>query len=281
MGNVGVTPAPAVQHDPVDTQGKNNLPVHCVIVTTSDLQGVLGAPEQCFNVTLRDIFKQVIATGRYNFAAARKRIPSGLKVTAWREFLEDYADNRIVDYLAYGWPINHDRVSPLQATPANHPSATAYNADIEHYIAVERTHRALASPFEGPPTSLFHTSPLMTKPKRDSRFRRFIMDLSWPQGAVVNDGIDSKHYIDGPMDVTLPTADYMAQRIIELGTGAWMYKTDLARGYRQLRVDPWDWILLGFANGGQNYMDICPPFGLQTSAMFMQRTSQAICYIHG
>ena len=60
-----------------------------------------------------------------------------------------------------------------------------------------------------------------------------------------------------------------------------MYKTDLSRGYRQLRVDPWDWPLLGFAHKGSYYMDLCPPFGLRTSAMCMQRTSEAISYIHG
>ena len=281
VGEVGVTEAPAVHTDLVDSRKTNTAQVHCDIVAGGDLGGELASPEECFNVTLRDIFNEVIATGKYNYNAARRRIPSGLKITAWREFLDDYADNRIVDYLAFGWPINHDRVTPLQATPANHPSADNYSADIAHYIAVEQTNRALAGPFDGPPTSPFHTSPLMTKPKRDSRFRRVIMDLSWPKGAAVNDGIDSDRYIDGPMDVTLPTADYMAHRIIDLGPGAWMYKSDLARGYRQLRVDPWDWTLLGFTNGGQCYMDLCPPFGLKTSAMFMQRTSQAICYIHG
>ena len=56
VGDVGVIAAPAVHHDPVDTQGKNNKQVHCDIVATGDLHGELDGPEQCFNVTLRDIF---------------------------------------------------------------------------------------------------------------------------------------------------------------------------------------------------------------------------------
>ena len=281
IGNeMGVT-GPSARHSaPVDIANNVAVQVHRGIVTEPDLNGGQDDATECFNVTLRDIFNEVIATGKYNFAAARRRIPSGLKANTWRHFLEDYSDKHITDYLEFGWPINHDRVTPLQATLVNHPSATNYSADIEHYIAVERANRALAGPFQGPPTSPFHISPLMTKPKRDSRYRRVIMDLSWPKGAAVNDGIDAKQYIDGPMEVTLPTADYMADRILQLGPGAWLYKTDLARGYRQLRVDPWDWTLLGFMNGGQSYMDICPPFGLRSSAMFMQRTSQAICHIH-
>ena len=99
-------------------------------------------------------------------------------------------------------------------------------------------------------------------------------------GAAVNDGISTDTYIDGPATITLPTADYMAQRIVELGPGAHMYKTDLSRGYRQLRVDPCDWSLLGFTHHGLYFMDLCPPFGLCTSAMFMQRTMQAVCVMH-
>ena len=107
------------------------------------------------------------------------------------------------------------------------------------------------------------------------------MDCSWPKGAAINDGIDPKCYIDGPANITLPTADYMADRLLQLGKGAFLYKTDLARGYRQLRVDPHDWPLLGFKHRGRYYLDICPPFGLRSSAMCMQRTAEAIVYLHG
>ena len=72
----------------------------------------------------------------------------------------------------------------------------------------------------------------------------------------------------------------MADRVTSLGRGAYIYKSDISRGYRQLRVDPSDWPLLGFTHNGRVFMDICPPFGLRTSAMFMQRTTQAVCFIH-
>ena len=107
------------------------------------------------------------------------------------------------------------------------------------------------------------------------------MDLSWPAGGSVNEGIDSERYIDGEATVRLPTVDYMEERLLRLGKGTFMYKTDLARGYRQLRVDPLDWPLLGFMHEGSIYLDICPPFGLKSAAMCMQRTSEAICFVHG
>ena len=73
----------------------------------------------------------------------------------------------------------------------------------------------------------------------------------------------------------------MEGRLLQLGKGAFLYKTDLARGYRQLRVDPGDWPLLGFRHGEYFFVDICPPFGLRTSALCMQRTAEAISWIHG
>ena len=75
---------------------------------------------------------------------------------------------------------------------------------------------------------------LMMRPKKDSTHRRVIMDLSWPPGSAVNDGIDTESYLDGPGTIALPTIDYMEQRLLALGPGAFLYKTDLARGYRQL-----------------------------------------------
>ena len=73
----------------------------------------------------------------------------------------------------------------------------------------------------------------------------------------------------------------MESRLLQLGKGAFLYKTDLARGYRQLRVDPNDWPLLGIQHNGEFFLDICLPFGLSTSALFMQRTSEAISWMHG
>ena len=229
---------------------------------------------------LKKIYDIVSATGRYNFAQARCTVPSALHIDEWRRRLVGHGDINLADYLQYGWPINFNRLSPLCPTYHNHPSATQFEADIDHYIDTELGHGALLGPFRGPPTLNCHLSPLMTRTKKDAEHRRVIMDLSWPDGAAVNDGVDQAAYIDGPATITLPTADFMVAKILELGPGAWLYKTDLARGYRQLRVDPLDWPFLCFKHRDQWYMDICPPFGLRSSAMCMQRTTEAISYMH-
>ena len=236
-----------------------------------------GPPRDQRRADLRRVYETVVATGHYNYEGARFRVPSGLNIAAWKEYLADYTDGHLVQMLEFGWPVNFDRSAPLKSTLDNHASATLYEADIDHYIATELEHQALIGPFDGPTVAPTHVSPLMTKPKKDSPHRRVIMDLSWPDGASINDGVEAGTYLDAEAKITLPTVQYMEDRLLELGPGAWMYKTDLARGYRQLRVDPTDWPLLGLQHRGKFYLDMCPPFGLKTSALFMQRTS----YVHG
>ena len=232
-------------------------------LSTADTQG--------FNAQLRDIFVRVGATGQYNYRGARARVPSGLNVRAWRHYLEDYNDGGLVDFIEFGWPVHYVGGTPLVATDINHASARRFPDDVDFYVQTELGHGALAGPFDGPPVQGLHISPLMTRPKRGSAHRRVIMDLSWPKGGAVNDGVVTDLYVDGPTSFRLPTVEYMVARLLDLGPGAYMYKTDLARGYRQLRVDPGDWPLLGFRHKGAYYMDICPPFGLRTSALCMQQ----------
>ena len=236
----------------------------------SDIQQELGG-----------IYTAVTTTGGHNYKGARVRVPSGLCVEAWDKYLEGYHDRNLVDFLAFGWPVNCDLSATLIPTFRNHPSALQYPGDIEFYVNTERGFGALGGPYVSSPFTYFQTSPLMTKPKKDATHRRVIMDLSWPPMYSVNDAIRGKEYVDGDMAITLPTIEYMEGRILELGQGAYLYKTDLARGYRQLRVDPSDWPLLGFTHDGKYYFDLCPPFGLRTSALCMQRTAEAISWIHG
>ena len=226
------------------------------------------------------IYNRVVMAGGHNYNTTRIRVPSGLNMEAWREWLKGYHDRTLAEFLEFGWPVNFDRRSPLGAMQSNHPSAMACEEHIDFYVDTERRFGALLGPFSSPPFRWLHLSPLMTRSKRDTDKRRVIMDLSWPPGQAINDGIQTEWYLDGPAKIRLPTVDYMEGRLLELGRGAFLYKTDLARGYRQLRVDPGDWPLLGFTHRGRFYVDVCPPFGLRTSAMCMQRTTEAISWMH-
>ena len=70
------------------------------------------------------------------------------------------------------------------------------------------------------------------------------------------------------------------QNIIRLkGRHCNFFKLDLSRAYRQLRIDPRDYHLLGFRHHGSFYVDIAPPFGLRSSAMMCQRTTNAVTFM--
>ena len=129
------------------------------------------------NALLKKIFGVVASTGQPNYSAARIPLPSDLNISNWRADLVGYADYKIVDFLAYGWLIGINREAILHSQYESHPSARAHAGDVTHYIATELGHRALLCPFEGPPAANCHYSPLMTRHKRDSKFRRVIVDL--------------------------------------------------------------------------------------------------------
>ena len=130
--------------------------------------------------------------------------PSALNISNWRSVLWGYDDYKIVEYLEFRWPIGINRRAALRSHGINHTSARIHPADVKHFIATELGHQALLGPFAGPPATGCHFSPLMTRTKKDSVFRRVIIDLSWPDGWSVNDGISSSDYIDGPWPLNSP-----------------------------------------------------------------------------
>ena len=107
------------------------------------------------------------------------------------------------------------------------------------------------------------------------------MDLSWPPGFSVNAGIPSDEYLNLPYKMRLPTLDTMAERVASLQPGSFMFKTDLSRGYKQLRLDPGAWPLMGFSFQNKYCFDTSPPFGLRSAAGMMQRTTEAVAYVVG
>ena len=52
-----------------------------------------------------------------------------------------------------------------------------------------------------------------------------------------------------------------------------------SQAYRQQRVDPLDWPLLGVKVKGKIYFDLCPSFGCRSSAAAQQRVATALTYL--
>lgn len=176
-----------------------------------------------------------------NFLGAKIPVRSQLNIHNWRQSLAGYHDSSICDFLEYGWPLGYQLDKPPTTTIQNHPSATHHPQHIAKFIATELRHGAIVGPFPNPPfTPWTRCSPLMTRQKKDSSDRRVIVDLSFPSGEAVNDGIDNSDFLGTDISYSLPTVGDLIARLQQQGKGAFMWKNDLERAYRQLRVDPID-----------------------------------------
>ena len=103
------------------------------------------------------------------------------------------------------------------------------------------------------------------------------MDLSWPPGASVNAGIDETSYLDSVFSLTFPTVDDITGQLKRLGRGALLYKIDISRAFRHVKVDPGDYDLLGLEWQGA-YVDTCVTFGMRHRSQIFQRLSDAVRY---
>ena len=78
----------------------------------------------------------------------------------------------------------------------------------------------------------------MTREKPDSEVRHTIVDLSWPPKNSVNAGVMKDKYLWSSFVLNYPSVNDIVKKIVELGPGSLLYKVDISRAFRQLRVDP-------------------------------------------
>ena len=231
-----------------------------------------------------ELHEAVFASGVYNFQGVKIPVESNVNVSFWEHSLIGYDDSIIVNFLKYGWPVNFcSPVLPVSSA-RNHPTAMNYEAAVDEYIHTELQHNALAGPFSDiPMKNGLVISPLHTvaKKKGDDSVRRVVFDLSFPPGESVNDGIPKCSYLNEDIVLEYPSVDRFVELLVKYHNegGCWMLKRDLSRAYRQLRVDPRDYNLLGFKWKSHVYFDISLPFGLRTAAQACQRTTNALAYI--
>ena len=220
----------------------------------------------------------VKSTGLPNFLKSRIPVSTNLNITKWRSYLKHYWDQQLPDLLEYGFPLDFDRNCQLQRVDSNHKSADIHLNHVKAYVQEQLSHKAIIGPFEELPGS-FHISPLMTRDKQDSDKKRTIMDLSWPKGHSVNNGVSKEKYLGTQYTLHYPSVDNITAALRRIGPGAKLFKVDISRAFRHLRVDPADIDLLGLQVQGRHFIDVSTPFGYRNGSLFFQRCSDAIRYI--
>ena len=197
-------------------------------------------------------------SGVPNFLKARIPVATQLNPDRWAFYLQDYGDKQLPDLIKYGFPLDFDRKSVLQPTYDNHTLAIQHCDQIDRYLSEELKYGAIYGPFKHLPIPV-HISPLMTRPKQNSEKRRTILDLSYPKGASINNAIHKFKYLDMYFSLSYPSIDHIVHQIRKLGPGSLLYKVDISRAFRHLRIDPGDIDLLGILHK-HLYLDGSPPF---------------------
>ena len=228
-----------------------------------------------------ELCKRVRQGGYPNRWGARIPIETHWNVELFDKLLTGYHDRDLIEWMKYGWPIGRlPTMKDPTPTFKNHQSATEYPEALEKYIKKEQSYGAIIGPLEAIPfTEKMGVSPLSTRPKKDSPDRRIILDLSYPPGESVNDGIIKNNYLGFTITLSFPRTDEFALRIYKLGKGALMYKIDLHRYFRQLNLDPGDYSLVGYIVGSKLYYDKMVPMVVRTGPYIAQRVSSAITWI--
>ena len=136
----------------------------------------------------------------------------------------------------------------------------------------------LLGPFKEPPLQNLHVSPFMTREKPNAPHCRVIIDLSFPKGLSVNAGISRDRYLGTPFLLKLPTIDTITNQIKALGKGCMLYKVDISRAFRHVKIEPKDYDLLGLRHLDW-YLDTCLPFGYRHGSSLYQHLSDTVHHI--
>ena len=234
------------------------------------------------NYTIDDpieLHKIVKSSGKYNYLGCRIPIKSQLKVDAWVHELEGYWDSQLLEFLTYGFPLDFNRDANLRCEGKNHNSALQFPRDVDAYLQEETKFKAIIGPFDNSPIDKLHYSPFMTREKSNAAHRRVIIDLSWPKDASVNLGIDKDSYLATNFDLTFPTVDHITDAVKNVGPGAHLFKIDISRAFRHVKIDPFDLDLLGLRWRDVTYVNTCLPFGSRHGTQIFQRISDAVRFM--
>ena len=218
--------------------------------------------------------------GGYNFEKAKIQPPSDINFALLEDICRNYWDYQLPYFLKYGFPLDFPRDKELCSTETSHASAVNYPSHVDTYLRTELDHKAIFGPYQDKPYGFHtHVSPFMSREKNDSDNRHIIIDLSWPENASINHFTLPNDYLGTVYQIRYPTIDDITDKILRLGDTVYLYKIDLSRAFRQLRIDPGDFNLLTLCWLDSYYADTFCPFGHRSGAMACTRVTDLFRYV--
>ena len=180
-----------------------------------------------------------------------------------------------MDGLQHGFRVGFDHSGRLRPARRNMPSAEQHPEVIDRYLEAELTAGRILGPFSPGSILIGQINRLGVVPKGHTSGKwRLITDLSFPEGASVNDGIDSRF-----CSIQYTSVDKIAKAAQSLGAGTLMAKLDMRAAYRLVPVHPDDRSLMGFQWRGALYIDGMLPFGLRSAPIIFTAVADALEWI--
>ena len=229
---------------------------------------------------LLEMHRLVRESGVHNFEGVKiPLLDNGLNYEHFKEKLHGYWDVDLCNFINFGWPIGHCGRTKCNARK-NHGGAREFPGEVDKYLQAELSLGRIAGPFEtNPYEEVIAISPLNSLPKKGTTDRRVITDLSFPEIGSVNSGIDKDSYLGLPIKTRYPSVDNVVALILNKGPGCMLFKRDMRKAFRQIRVDPGDIHLLSFKWNNKLYSDTVLTMGLRSAAYICQRLTNGVSYI--
>ena len=148
----------------------------------------------------------------------------------------------LLEGMRYGFHIGYNWVNPRKPAKSNMPSTHEHPEVIDKYIQKELNLDRIAGPFEKgdlqPPVHINRFG-IIPKKHQEGKYR-LIVDMSYPDGGSINDGIDLDL-----CSLTCLKLEEVVHAIVREGKGALLAKMDLESAYRIIPVHPSDTHLIG------------------------------------
>ena len=203
-------------------------------------------------------------------------VATPLQLHAWKHRLRHHPDQDFASYILqgieYGFRIGTDSPASLESATKNMTSAIKHPTIIDDYLKKEIDSLNILGPFPSTSAPTVHINRFGVIPKKHQPGKwRLITDLSFPEGASVNDAIDpalcSLKYI---------SVEQVAEKAVMLGKGSLIAKIDVKSAYRLIPVSPADRHYLGTEWKGNIYVDAKLPFGLRSAPKIFNAVADAL-----
>lgn len=180
-------------------------------------------------------------------------------IQAWKDISSSHPDDQwIVQCIEYGFPLQYQGPPLRNNFKGNHPSAVNYPEQVRSYIEKEIQLGGLAGPFEDIPFNpWYNLAPIMTREKANKQERRIIVDLSFPEDNGPNSFIEKNLVFGRKVNHELPSVSDAVRIITSLDFDVVLSTVDIARAYRNFKVDPLDWPLTCIWFDDRHYIYIC------------------------